>query len=143
MQALNVSTWNQPRVKVLDPSSFPGWSGSASVIKEGDVLHVDFGISAMGMHTDVQHLGYILRPGESAVPQGLKDGMKTANRVQEIVLQHLRPGITGNDVLRACNEQMQQEAIEGQVYSHPIGDHGHAPGSTIGTTIKIECQANT
>lgn len=143
MQALNVSTWNQPRVKVLDPSSFPGWSGSASVIKEGDVLHVDFGISAMGMHTDVQHLGYVLRPGESDVPQGLKDGMKAANRMQEIVLRHLRPGISGNDVLRACNEQMQREAIEGQVYSHPIGDHGHAPGSTIGTNIKIKCQANT
>lgn len=135
MQALNYTTWNQPRVKTLDPLSFPGWAGSESVIVEGAVLHVDFGVSALGMHTDTQHLGYVLRTsiGERSVPPGLLQGLRAANRMQDIVLEEMQPGRTGNEVLRSCNERMKQEGIEGQVYSHPIGDFGHAPGSTIGS----------
>ncbi|EJD00919.1 uncharacterized protein FOMMEDRAFT_88640 [Fomitiporia mediterranea MF3/22] len=136
MQEQNVSTWNQPRVKVLDPTSFPGWSGSSSIIHEGDVLHVDFGISAMGMHTDTQHLGYVLRTskGERTVPTGLLTGLKKANRMQDIVLEELQVGRTGNEVLAACNRKMKEEGIEGQVYSHPINDFAHGPGATIGFT---------
>lgn len=134
MQEQNVSTWNQPRVKVLDPTSFPGWAGSDTVIKEGDVLHVDFGISAMGMHTDTQHLGYVLRTsqGEQKVPAGLLEGMKKANRMQDILLEEMKAGRTGNEVLAACNSRIKIEGIEGQIYSHPIGDFGHAPGATMG-----------
>ncbi|THH11554.1 hypothetical protein EW145_g584 [Phellinidium pouzarii] len=134
MQEQNVSTWNQPRVKVLDAESFPGWAGSDSIINEGDVFHVDFGISAMGMHTDTQHLGYVLRvsEGEQSVPAGLMAGMQKANRMQNILLEEMKVGRTGNEVLAACNGRMRQEDIEGQVYTHPIGDFGHAPGATIG-----------
>ncbi|KAH8113434.1 hypothetical protein DFH11DRAFT_1689568 [Phellopilus nigrolimitatus] len=136
MEAQNVSTWNQPRVKVLDALSFPGWSGSGSRVHEGDVLHVDFGISAMGMHTDTQHLGYVLRAseGERNVPAGLVAGMHKANRMQEIVLDEMHVGRTGNEVLAACNKRMKEEEIEGQVYSHPISDFAHSPGATIGFT---------
>lgn len=134
MQVLNVSTWNQPRVKVLDAESFPGWSGSGSLVHEGDVLHVDFGISALGMHTDTQHLGYVLRvsEGERTVPAGLLKGMRKANRMQDIVLGEMRVGRTGNEVLAACNRRMAEEGIEGQVYSHPISDFAHGPGAAIG-----------
>ncbi|KAL5508528.1 hypothetical protein ACEPAH_6147 [Sanghuangporus vaninii] len=136
MQEQNVSTWNQPRVKVLDPSSFPGWSGSDSIVQEGDVLHVDFGISAMGMHTDTQHLGYVLRAsqGERTVPEGLLVGLKKANRMQDIVLEELQVGRTGNEVLAACNRRLEEEDIEGQIYSHPINDFAHGAGATIGFT---------
>ena len=137
MQSLNYTTWNQPRVKTLDPSSFPGWAGSDTTISEGDVLHVDFGVSALGMHTDTQHLGYVLRSsaGERTVPEGLVEGLRKANRMQDIVLEEMRPGRTGNEVLKSCNDRMEEEGIEGQVYSHPIGDFGHAPGATIGNSL--------
>lgn len=136
MQVLNVSTWNQPRVKVIDSESFPGWSGSGSTVHEGDVLHVDFGISALGMHTDTQHLAYVLRnsEGERDVPKGLVEGMRKANRMQDIVLEEMRVGRTGNEVLAACNRRMDEEGIEGQVYSHAISDFAHGPGAPIGTT---------
>ena len=37
-----------------------------------DVLHVDFGITAMRLNTDTQHMGYVLRQGETDVPAGIK-----------------------------------------------------------------------
>lgn len=138
MQEQNVSTWNMPRVKVLDPTSFPGWTGSSSTIQEGDVLHVDFGVSVLGMHTDTQHLSYVLKSskGEQEVPQGLIEGMRKANRMQDIVLGEMRAGRTGNEVLRSCNERMQEEGIEGQVFSHVLSDFGHGPGAVIGEYTK-------
>ena len=134
MLLLNVTTWNHPRVSVITPESFPGWSGTKDVIQEGDLLHVDFGITAMGMNTDVQHMAYVLRTsrGEVDAPAGLREGLRKANRMQEIVLERMKAGKTGNDVLKECLAQMKLEDIEGQVYSHPIGDWGHAPGAVLG-----------
>ncbi len=135
MLLLNVTTWNHPRVSVITPESFPGWSGTKDVIREGDLLHVDFGITAMGMNTDVQHMAYVLRTsqGETDAPQGLKEGLKRANRMQDIVLENMTAGKTGNDVLTESLTQMEVERIKGQVYCHPIGDWGHAPGAVMGT----------
>ncbi|EMD40949.1 hypothetical protein CERSUDRAFT_91701 [Gelatoporia subvermispora B] len=134
MLTLNVSTWNHPRVSVITPESFPGWSGTKDTVQEGDLLHVDFGISAMGMHTDTQHLAYVLRSseGETDVPAGMKEGLKKANRMQDIVLSKMEAGKTGNEVLRECLDQMAEEDITGQIYCHPIGDWGHAPGAVMG-----------
>ncbi|KAF9568992.1 hypothetical protein CPC08DRAFT_702114 [Agrocybe pediades] len=136
MQCLNVTTWNQPRISVITKDSFPGWSGSDDIIQEGDMLHIDFGITAMGLNTDTQHLAYVLTTNtsdpETDVPQGLKDGLKKSNRMQDIVLDNMKPGLSGNEVLRRSLDQMKQEGIQGQIYSHPIGDWGHDAGSVIG-----------
>ena len=134
MLLLNVTTWNHPRVSVITPESFPGWAGTKDVIREGDLLHVDFGITAMGMNTDVQHMAYVLRTsqGETDAPAGLKDGLKRANRMQDIVLEKMVAGKTGNQVLSEALAQMAYEGIQGQIYCHPIGDWGHAPGAVMG-----------
>ena len=134
MLLLNVTTWNHPRVSVITPESFPGWAGTKDVIREGDLLHVDFGITAMGMNTDVQHMAYVLRTsqGETDAPAGLKDGLRKANRMQDIVLEKMQAGKTGNEVLSEALVQMADEGIQGQIYCHPIGDWGHAPGAVMG-----------
>ncbi|KAJ3757890.1 peptidase M24, structural domain-containing protein [Lentinula raphanica] len=134
MLTLNVSTWNHPRVSVLTEESFPGWTGTEDVIQKGDLLHIDWGITAMGMNTDTQHMAYVLRDGETDVPASLKQGLKKANRMQDIHLEIMRAGMTGNEVLQKCLAQMKLEGIEGQIYSHPIGDWGHDAGAVIGFT---------
>jgi hypothetical protein len=44
----------------------------------------------------------------------------------------MEPGRTGNDILLAALAQMQSEDIDGSIYTHPIGDHGHGAGPLIG-----------
>ncbi|KAI0677348.1 hypothetical protein C8Q78DRAFT_84914 [Trametes maxima] len=136
MLLLNVTTWNHPRVSVITPESFPGWAGTKDVIREGDLLHVDFGITAIGLNTDVQHMAYVLRTSEGEVdaPTGLKEGIEKANRMQDIVLARMRAGKTGNEILKESLDQMKLEGIQGQVYSHPIGDWGHSAGAVVGFT---------
>ncbi|KAJ3732854.1 hypothetical protein DFJ43DRAFT_996449 [Lentinula guzmanii] len=134
MLILNVTTWNHPRISVLTEESFPGWTGTEDVIQEGDLLHIDWGITAMGMNTDTQHMAYVLRAGETDAPVSLIQGLKKANRMQDIHLETMRAGMTGNEVLEKCLAQMKIEGIEGQIYSHPIGDWGHDAGAVIGFT---------
>ena len=96
------------------------------------MLHCDFGITAMGLNTDTQHMGYVLRRREKDVPDGLKQALRNSNRLQDILLAEMRPGRTGNEVLAAALAKMREAGINGTVYSHPIGDRGHGAGPLIG-----------
>ena len=128
---LGLQTWFQPSVTVqragveMDDSADP-------VIRRGDVLHTDFGLTALGLNTDTQHMGYVLREGESDAPAGLYAALRRANRLQDLLLEEMRPGASGNAVLRATRERMRAEGIDGTVYTHPVGDHGHGAGPLIG-----------
>jgi Xaa-Pro aminopeptidase len=106
--------------------------GDDPVIQRGDVLHCDFGIVAMRLNTDTQHMGYVLNEGETDVPAGLKRTLAVSNRLQDIVMAEARPGRTGNEILRASLATMRKEKIDGTVYTHPIGMHGHGAGPVIG-----------
>ncbi len=104
----------------------------APVIQRGDVLHCDFGITALGLNTDTQHMGYVLRTDEDAPPVGLTAALHRANRLQDIVLEEMQTGRTGNEILFAALAKMRREGINGTVYTHPIGNHGHGAGPLIG-----------
>ena len=102
------------------------------VIERGDHLHVDFGIAAMGLATDTQHVGYVLREGEQDAPAGLRRALERSNRLQDLLMERMKPGRSGNQILVSTLEAMKSEKIEGTVYTHPIGDHGHGAGPLIG-----------
>jgi Xaa-Pro aminopeptidase len=111
--------------------SFAGKAGE-TVIVPGDLVHVDFGIVDDGYCTDQQQHAYVRLPGEAAAPEGLVTGLARANRLQDLLLREIARGGTGNDVLRRTLGAARAEAIDGLVYTHPIGLHGHAAGPTIG-----------
>jgi hypothetical protein len=128
---LGLDTWFQPSVEVQRRGV--QMSDSANpVILHGDVLHCDFGITALGLNTDTQHMGYVLRPGESDAPAGLYQALRVGNRLQDILVAELVLGRTGNEVLRLALARMRADRINGTVYSHPVGDHGHGAGTLIG-----------
>jgi hypothetical protein len=102
------------------------------VIQRGDVLHTDFGITALGLNTDTQHMGYVLREGETDAPAGLQAALRRSNRLQDLLLEEMAVGRTGNEVLSRTLARMRAEGLDGTVYTHPIGDHGHGAGPTIG-----------
>lgn len=102
------------------------------VIERGDHLHVDFGIKAMGLATDTQHVGYVLREGETDAPAGLRKALENSNRLQDLLLERLKPGRSGNAVLADVLAAMKKAGLTGTVYTHPIGDHGHGAGPVIG-----------
>src|SRR5207247_3517989 len=107
---LGFGTWFHTDVDVQRRGVDLSDSG-AVVIQRGDVLHCDFGITALGLNTDTQHMGYVLQPGERDVPEGLKEALKKSNRLQEILLIEMRPGRTGNEGLAAALQAMRSAGI--------------------------------
>ncbi len=130
-----LGTWFQPSVDVQRKGLTAANLLSRKqgiVIERGDVLHTDFGITALRLNTDTQHMGYVLRPGETDAPPGIKKALQNTDRLQDITLEHMKPGRTGNEVLKLALYAMREEKIDGTIYTHPVGDHGHAAGPLIG-----------
>jgi len=136
---LGLETWFHPTVDVQrsDDKKFDhlrtfAKRPSGEVIMPGDLLHVDFGISYLRLNTDQQQHAYVLRPGETEVPEAIKAAFKQGNRLQEILTEQFKTGKSGNQILSEALAQAQKEGIRGTIYTHPIGSHGHAAGPTIG-----------
>jgi Xaa-Pro aminopeptidase len=137
---LGVEPWFQPSVRLqrngvplVDERGvlLPGVPFDA-VIERGDLVHCDVGLASLGLKTDTQRNGYVLRDGETAAPAGLRAALRTANRMQDLTVGALTVGRTGNEVLAAARAAAVAEGIEADVYSHPVGFHGHGAGPAIG-----------
>lgn len=126
--------WFHPSVTIARKGSPNGVPPAERTIQRGDLLHTDFGIVYVGFSTDTQHHAYVLLPGETDAPQGLKDGLKAANRLQDLTMQFAKVGGTGNQALAATRKQAIAEGLVPSIYCHPIGYHGHGAGSPIGMT---------
>ncbi|MDX1479599.1 MAG: M24 family metallopeptidase, partial [Saprospiraceae bacterium] len=136
---LGLTTWFHPSVSIqrADPESFDHLRAFSQrpdqrVIRFGDLLHVDFGITYLRLNTDQQQHFYVLRPGESEVPASLQEAFERSNRVQDILTEAFVAGKSGNEILSEALAKAQSEGIIASIYTHPIGVHGHAAGPTIG-----------
>ncbi|MEP2448405.1 MAG: M24 family metallopeptidase [Balneola sp.] len=139
IRELKLITWFHPSVSIqrADPESFDHLRSFSSrpdnnVIMPGDLIHVDFGITYLRLNTDTQQHAYILKPGETEVPAYLKKAFDNGNRLQNIFTNNFKEGRTGNEVLKMSREQSIAEGIKPSIYTHPIGYHGHAAGTTLG-----------
>jgi hypothetical protein len=129
---LGLGTWFQPSIEVQRKGVSAEQLGEDPVIERGDVLHCDVGITALRLNTDTQHDAYVLREGETEVPAGLRKALANSNRFQDILMEEVRPGRTGNEVLKSSLARLKAEGISGTMYSHPIGMNGHGAGPLIG-----------
>ncbi len=127
---LKLGTWFQPIFYIA--RSQDSAHGNSRMIQPGDLLRCDVGITYIGLAADMQELAYVLRADETDAPQGLKDGLRLGHRLQDILAEEFIEGRTGNEILAAALDKARAAGIQGKIYSHPIGYHGHAAGPRIG-----------
>jgi Xaa-Pro aminopeptidase len=128
---MGLGKWFHPSVTIHRQG---GVKPGDQVIQPGDMLHTDFGIVYLGFSTDTQHNAYVLKPGETDAPAGLKEGLKAANTLQDLTMKFARVGETGNNALRDARAAAIKAGIVPSIYCHPVGYHGHAAGPPIGMT---------
>lgn len=135
---LGLKTWFQPDLRVQRQSKttatnqqFLSVADESLVLERGDVIHIDCGLDYMGLSTDWQKHGYILKKGERDVPAGMKTALKNTNALQDAIFKFARVGMTGTEVYDAAMAEMKRQNIEAMIYSHPIGTHGHGLGASI------------
>ncbi len=131
LSGLGLAPWFHPSVGIQRAGEEEMLRGD-TVIEPGDLLWTDFGITYLRLNTDTQHLAYVLKPGETEVPSGLAAGLANSNRVQDILREEMRAGLSGNAILAAARERAVAEGLDPSIYSHPIGYHGHGAGPAIG-----------
>ena len=135
---LGLDVWFQPDLRIQRQNQQPGTTQQflsvaeeSTIIQRGDVIHIDCGINYLGLSTDWQKMGYVLREGEKDAPEGLKKALSNTNRLQDALFTHIKPGATGSEVYDATMADMKNQGIEAMIYSHSVGTQGHALGASI------------
>ncbi len=133
-----LDVWFQPDMRIqrknqdaTKSQQFLDVADESMVIQRGDVIHIDCGLNYMGLSTDWQKMGYVLREGEKDVPEGLKKALTNTNRLQDALFTHIKPGAKGFEVYDATMADMKNLGIEAMIYSHSIGNQGHALGASV------------
>lgn len=135
-QGLDV--WFQPDMRIQrkgqetgKTQQFLSVAKESEVIQRGDVIHIDCGLNYMGLSTDWQKMGYVLLPGEKDVPEGLKRAFDNTLKLHDALFRHIKPGAWGHDIYDATMADMKLAGIEAMIYSHSIGNQGHALGAGV------------
>lgn len=135
---LGLDVWFQPDLRIQRHNREPGKTQQflsvteeSAVIQRGDVIHIDCGVNYMGLSTDWQKMGYVLRESEQDVPEGLKKALANTNRLQDALFAHIKPGARGSEIYDATMAEMKKLGIEAMIYSHSVGNQGHALGASI------------
>ncbi|WP_066532850.1 M24 family metallopeptidase [Erythrobacter sp. CCH5-A1] len=131
LMALGLDPWFHPSVAIQRQGA-KGMLEGEEVIRPGDLLWTDFGITYLRLNTDTQHLAYVLKPGETAAPAGLKAGLAGSNKVQDFLRAAFKPGRSGNEALALARADAIAAGLDPSIYTHPIGHHGHGAGPSIG-----------
>ena len=115
------------------PKDIEKYGKADKVIRPGDFLHCDVGLKYMGYNSDHQEMAYVLRTGETDVPETFKKMMAEANRLQETYCGEFKAGLTGNELLAAMLKKANERGIpKPRIYSHSLGYFLHEPGPLIG-----------
>ncbi len=128
---LGLDPWFHPSV-AIQRQGREGMIEGEEVIQPGDLLWTDFGITYLRLNTDTQHLAYVLKPGETEAPAGLRAGLANSNRVQDFLTRAFAVGRSGNEALAIARADAIAAGLDPSIYTHPIGHHGHGAGPSIG-----------
>ncbi len=139
IRELGVIAWFHPTVDIqrADPDNTENQRSFSSrpdkaVIQPGDLIHIDFGITYLGLNTDTQQNAYVLKAGENKAPDYLVKAHQEGLSVMDILTGEFKTGRTGNEILASTIEKAKAKGYKPQIYTHPIGYHGHGAGPTIG-----------
>lgn len=109
------------------------YGANDQIIRPGDLIHCDVGLQYLRFNSDHQQVAYVLRPGETDAPPGLRRLMAEANRLQDVYMAEFVAGLTGNELLHNMLRRARREEIPNpRIYSHSTGLFLHEPGPLIG-----------
>ncbi len=129
---LGLDTWFHPSISIQRSKKDAAlYKDNPAIIRRGDLVHCDVGIVYLGLCTDMQLHAYVCREGEQEAPGGLKKALAHANRVAEIFMGEFQAGRTGNDITDTAMEKAAAAGLRPLLYSHPLGVHGHAAGTSM------------
>jgi Xaa-Pro aminopeptidase len=139
------SSFDMPSVYITGPSGVEATSNER-IIQRGDLLMIDWGVGYLNFYTDLKRIAYVLKEGETAVPQGLQNAFDQARAARDVIRKNIRPGPTALETFDLLNNQLEEagfavmdtfnqpsdgdrtDVITG---NHSVGNLGHGVGPSI------------
>ena len=121
-------------------------------VEPGDILSIDGGLRYLHYATDIKRAAYILRPGESAIPESLGAAWRTTHEIGDLYASRMLPGAVGFETWSAINAEVRARGYrsvgpdaggdavtttepEVGVYGHSVGNVAHDIGARIAADI--------
>ena len=121
-------------------------------IEPGDIVGIDGGLDYLGYAVDIKRNAYVLHPGETAMPDEMKEAWKDTHEIAKLYTSKMVPGAIGHEIWASINEQAQQRGYkvvgpdaggdatatnepEVGVYGHSVGNVAHDIGARIAADI--------
>ncbi len=139
------SSFDMPSVYITGPSGIEATSNER-IIQRGDLLMIDWGVGYLNFYTDLKRIGYVLKEGETAVPQGLQNAFDQARAARDVIRKNIRPGPTASETFDLLNNQLEEagfavmdtfnqpsdgERTDVITGNHSVGNLGHGVGPSI------------
>ena len=117
------------------PDSPVGHNGPTAIkIERGHIIHFDFGVKYEDYCSDIQHVAYVLREGETEAPIEVQRGFITLRTAVEKSREAMRVGVTGNSIDTISREIVTDSGYPEFNYAlgHQLGRVAHDGGALLG-----------
>jgi hypothetical protein len=95
-------------------------NGVNVTIRRGDIISCDTDLFLLGLVTDSHQHAYVLKNGETDVPEALKEALRKVNRIQDRFREEFKVGRTGKEIVAAAEKIVPEEGIiETELGFHP------------------------
>ena len=117
------------------PDSPVGHNGPTDIkIERGHIIHFDFGVKYEDYCSDIQHVCYVLREGETEAPIEVQRGFITLRTAVEKSREAMKVGVTGNAIDTISREIVTDSGYPEYPYAlgHQLGRVAHDGGALLG-----------
>ena len=134
-----------PSIYITGPDGVEALSNER-VIQGGDVIMIDWGVGLMNFYTDMKRVVYILKDGETGVPDGIQNAFDKALAARKVITSTIRHGITAAEAQEEVYEALtsagfnrigfnqptdDQSVTDVVIGCHSVGNSGHGIGPSI------------
>jgi Xaa-Pro aminopeptidase len=117
------------------PNKVVGHNGPTEIrIERGHIIHFDFGVKYEDYCSDIQHVCYVLREGETEAPLEIQRGFITLRTAVEKSREAMKVGVTGNSIDTISREIVTDSGYPEYPYAlgHQLGRVAHDGGALLG-----------
>lgn len=140
------TSFGMPSVYITGPDGFVALSND-HVIQRGDFLAIDWGVGYLNFYTDMKRHAYVLREGETHLPESFQKAFDNGRAVRDILKNNIKAGRTAEETLNLLNRKMTEagfsvmavanspsddpDNIDVIIGCHSVGNLGHGIGPSI------------
>jgi Xaa-Pro aminopeptidase len=161
--AEDVAWWLKDRAREIGLTGY----GTVRVVREGellpihdpdiplmpgDIVGIDGGLRYLGYSVDIKRHAYLLRPGETAVPEQLQASWNVVHDMAEVYRDKMVIGAVGHEIWSAINAEAEARGYatvgpdaggdassntrpEAGFYGHSVGNGAHDIGARVAADI--------